>query len=142
MTSAPRLETIPPWLLRIRGIVVVGQPTSGDARRRGGSITMDQGDGKRDEHGSSGQGLRPMRPVRYWFAPTMTLTHHVVEQDHRFVKRCVKLGMGFGAFHTAQQTIQGYEAMHRLRKGQLEGLTKGNILAQSRIINQLFGVTA
>jgi HEAT repeat protein len=36
MTFAPRLETITPWLLRIRGIVVVGQPPAGDARRREG----------------------------------------------------------------------------------------------------------
>ena len=30
----PRLKCIPPWLLRIRGIIVVGQPTAGGARRR------------------------------------------------------------------------------------------------------------
>jgi hypothetical protein len=43
MASAPRLETILPWLLRIRGIVVVGQPTAGDARPRDGSLNMDEG---------------------------------------------------------------------------------------------------
>ena len=68
--------------------------------------------------------------------------NNVVEQDHRFVKRRVNPALGFGAFATAQRTIQGYEAMHRLRKGQLEGLTKGDVLAQNRVINQLFGVAA
>ena len=68
--------------------------------------------------------------------------NNVIEQDHRFVKRRVNPGMGFGAFATAERTIQGYEAMHRLRKGQLEGGTKGDVLAQNRVINQLFGVAA
>jgi IS6 family transposase len=65
-----------------------------------------------------------------------------IEQDHRFVKRRVNLGLGFGAFATAQRTIQGYEAMHRLCKGQLEGVAKGDVLAQNHVIKQLFGVAA
>jgi transposase, IS6 family len=68
--------------------------------------------------------------------------NNVVEQDHRFVKRRVNPGLGFRAFHTAQRTIQGYEAIHMLRKGQIEGLTKTDILAQNRIINQMFGLAA
>jgi transposase-like protein len=68
--------------------------------------------------------------------------NNVVEQDHRFVKRRVNPGLGFGAFTTAQRTIQGYEAMHRLRKGQLHGVAKRDILAQNRVINQLFGLAA
>jgi transposase-like protein len=66
--------------------------------------------------------------------------NNVMEQDHRCVKRRVNPGLGFGAFHTAHRTIQGYEAMHMLRKGQIEGLAKGDVLAQNRVINQLFGV--
>jgi transposase, IS6 family len=68
--------------------------------------------------------------------------NNVVEQDHRFIKRRVNPGLGFSAFSTAQRTIQGYEAMHMLRKGQLEGIAKGNVLAQNRVINQLFGLAA
>jgi transposase, IS6 family len=68
--------------------------------------------------------------------------NNIMEQDHRFVKRRVNPGLGFGAFAKAPRTIQGYEAMHRLRKGQLEGVTKGDILAQNHVINQLFGVAA
>ena len=56
------------------------------------------------------------------------------------MKCLVNLGLGFGTFHTAQRTIQGYEAMHMLRKGQIEGIAKGDVLAQNRVINQLFGV--
>ena len=65
--------------------------------------------------------------------------NNVVEQNHRFVKRRVNPGLGFGAFAMAQRTIQGYEAMHMLHKGQLEGITKGDVLAQNRVINQLYG---
>jgi transposase, IS6 family len=68
--------------------------------------------------------------------------NNVVEQDHRFVKRRVNPGLGFRAFATAQRTIQGYEAMHMLRKGQIEGIAKGDVLAQNRVINQLFGLAA
>jgi transposase, IS6 family len=75
-----------------------------------------------------------LRPCKY--------LNNVVEQDHQFVKGRVNPGLGFGAFLTAQRTIQGYEAMHMLRKGQLEGVTKRDVLAQNRVINQLFGLAA
>jgi len=68
--------------------------------------------------------------------------NNVVEQDHRFVKRRVNPGLGFGAFATAQRTLQGYEAMHMLHKGQIEGMAKRDVLAQNRVINQLFGLAA
>jgi IS6 family transposase len=57
--------------------------------------------------------------------------NNVVEQDHRFIKRRVGPGLGFGAFATARRTIQGYEAMHMIRKGQLEGITTRDVLAQN-----------
>jgi transposase, IS6 family len=41
-----------------------------------------------------------------------------------------------------QRTIQGYEAMHMLRKDQIEGIAKRDILAQNRVIDQLFGLAA
>jgi IS6 family transposase len=68
--------------------------------------------------------------------------NNIVEHDHRFLKRRVNPGLGFGAFATAQRTIQGYEAMHMFRKGQLEGIAKGDVLAQNRVINQLFELAA
>jgi IS6 family transposase len=68
--------------------------------------------------------------------------NNLIEQDHRFVKRRVNPGLGFGTFPTAQRTIQGYEAMHMCRKGQLPGASRGDVLAQNRVINQLFGLAA
>jgi len=70
------------------------------------------------------------------------ICNHTIEQDHRFVKRQVNLGLGFGGFRTAQQTIQGYEAMHMFRKGQIEGIAKRDVLVQNHVINQLFGLAA
>jgi transposase, IS6 family len=68
--------------------------------------------------------------------------NNMVEQDHRFVKRRVNPGLGFGSLHTAQRTIQGYEAMHMIHKGQLEGIGGRDVLAQNRIIDQLFRLAA
>jgi hypothetical protein len=65
-----------------------------------------------------------------------------MEQDHRFVKRRVNPGLGCGAFATAQRTIQGDEVMPMLRKGQLAGMAKRDVLAQNRVSNQLFGFAA
>src|SRR4051812_3658538 len=38
--------------------------------------------------------------------------NNIVEQDHRFVKRRVKQGLGFYSFKTAWRTLQGYEVMN------------------------------
>jgi transposase, IS6 family len=65
--------------------------------------------------------------------------NNVVEQDHRFIERRVNPGLGFGSFRTARRTLPGYEAMHMIRKGQLQSVPRGNILAQNRIIAHLFG---
>ena len=63
-----------------------------------------------------------------------------VEQDHRFIKRLVKPGMGFQSFNTAKRTLQGYEMMNAIRKGQVKGIEKGNILGQIKFVRSLFGV--
>ena len=43
--------------------------------------------------------------------------NNIVEQDHRFIKRLVKPGMGFFSFETAERTLQGYEVLNMIRKG-------------------------
>ena len=50
-----------------------------------------------------------------------------IEQDHRFIKRLVKLGMGFGSFNTARRTLKEYEIMDMIKKGQIEKLGKGAV---------------
>jgi IS6 family transposase len=68
--------------------------------------------------------------------------NNILEQDHRFVKRRVNPGLGFGSFDTARRTLQGDEAMHMIRKGQLQGSPKTDVLAQNRAIAQMFGLVA
>ena len=68
--------------------------------------------------------------------------NNLVEQDHRFIKRRVNPGMGLWSLETAWRTLQGYEAMHQLRKGQVEGTTWGDIRSQGRFIERAFGLAA
>ena len=68
--------------------------------------------------------------------------NNIVEQDHRFIKRRVKLGLGFFSSETAWNTLRGYEAMNMVRKGQMRGVEKGDILGQIAFIAHLFGVAA
>ncbi|GHO55343.1 IS6 family transposase [Ktedonobacter robiniae] len=68
--------------------------------------------------------------------------NNLVEQDHRFIKRLVKPGMGFFPFKTVWNTLQGYESMNMLRKGQVHGVEKGNITEQVTFIASLFGLVA
>jgi transposase, IS6 family len=68
--------------------------------------------------------------------------NNIVEQDHRFIKRRVKPGMGFFSLETAWRTLQGYEVMHMVRKGQMRGVEKGDILGQVAFIASIFGVAA
>jgi transposase-like protein len=68
--------------------------------------------------------------------------NNLVEQDHRFIKRLTKPGMGFFSFKTAWRTLQGFEAMNMIRKGQLQGVAKGDVRGQVALVAQLFGVIA
>ena len=72
------------------------------------------------------------RPIQYW--------NNILEQDHRAIKRRVKANQGFGEFHAARRTIQGYEAMHMIRKGQARGVSGSDVRRQIQFINKLFKV--
>jgi len=75
-----------------------------------------------------------LRPVKY--------LNNLIEQDHRFIKRRTNPGMGFWSFETAWRTLQGYEAMNQLRKGQVRGTTKGDVMSQARFVSTTFGLAA
>ncbi len=64
------------------------------------------------------------------------------EHDHRFVKRRVKPGLGFWSFNTAWRTLRGYEVMNIIRKEQLHGAPKGDVVSRNRMIAQMFGLEA
>jgi transposase, IS6 family len=65
--------------------------------------------------------------------------NNLIEQDHRFIKRLTKPGMGFFSFETAWRTLQGFEVMNMLRKGQVQGVPKGNVRGQVALVATLFG---
>ncbi len=66
--------------------------------------------------------------------------NNLVEQDHRFIKWLVKLGMGFFSFETAWRILQGYTTMNILRKGQIRGIERRDSINQVALIASLFGV--
>jgi transposase-like protein len=68
--------------------------------------------------------------------------NNLIEQDHRFIKRLTKPGMGFFSFETASRTLQGYEAYNMIRKGQLQGVKKGDVRGQVALVAKLFRVIA
>jgi transposase-like protein len=68
--------------------------------------------------------------------------NNIVEQDHPWLKRLVKPGMGFGSFNTARRTVRGCEIMNMMRRGQGLGISKGAIKERIIFINQTRGVVA
>ena len=74
------------------------------------------------------------RPIKY--------RNNLVEPAHRFIQKCVRPGLGFGPFYTAWQTLKGYEVMNMIRKGQMKGAEKGDVIGQLSFINEIFGVAA
>ena len=74
------------------------------------------------------------RPVQY--------LNNIIEQDHRAIKRRVNAKQGFREFQAARRTIQGYEAMNIIRKGQVRWLSGHDVQRQNRFVNDLFDVAA
>ena len=79
-----------------------------------------------------------LRPIKY--------LNNLIEQAPggypRFIKQRVNPGMGFWSFDTAWGTLQGYEATNQLRKGQVQGTSRGDIRSQVRFVSMVFGLAA
>jgi len=74
------------------------------------------------------------RPVQY--------LNNILEQDHRAIKRRVKAKQSFREFQAALRTIEGYEAMHMIRKGQARWVSDDDVRKQNQFIDQLFDLAA
>jgi len=74
------------------------------------------------------------RPVQY--------LNNILEQDHRAIKRRVKDKQSFREFRAARRTIEGYEAMHMIRKGQARWVSDADVRRQNHFIDQLFDLAA
>jgi transposase, IS6 family len=70
------------------------------------------------------------RPVQY--------LNNILEQDHRAIKRRVNAKQGFREFQAARRIIQGYDAMHMIRKGQVRWLSGSDVRRQIRFIEEIF----
>jgi transposase, IS6 family len=85
------------------------------------------------------QGRRLGRRCRCRTCPYL---NNIVEQDHRAIKRRINAKQGFRSFEAAQRTIQGYEVMHMIRKGQVRWLPKGDVSGRVVCINRTPGLRA
>jgi transposase, IS6 family len=73
---------------------------------------------------------------------TCPYLNNIIEQDYRAVKRRMNAKQGFRSFDGACRTIQGYEVMHMIRKGQVRWVPKGDVVGQVLFIRQILGLKA
>lgn len=67
--------------------------------------------------------------------------NNIVEQDHRFIKERICSMLGFKSFKTATFILRGVEAMHMIKKGQID-LRNQSVQNQKEFIHQVFGLIA
>ena len=77
---------------------------------------------------------RKLRRVKY--------LNNVIEQDHRAVRRRWRAMKCFRSFYTAGRTLEGGEARHVLREGQIERSDGRDAVGQAESVEHLFGVAA
>jgi len=68
--------------------------------------------------------------------------NNVIEQDHRAIRRRWRAMQCLRTFHTAERAIEGIEAMHAIRKGQVKRLDGRDSAGQARFVASLFGIAA
>jgi transposase, IS6 family len=68
--------------------------------------------------------------------------NNIIEQDHRSVKKRTWLAKGYGSFQSAWRTLEGIETVNMIRKGRVRWVAKGDVMAQARFIDKLFGIAA
>ena len=70
---------------------------------------------------------------------TCPYLNNIVARDHRAIKRRINASQRFRSFHGARRTIDGYEAVHMIRKGQVRWLPKGDMVGLVLFINATLG---
>jgi transposase-like protein len=68
--------------------------------------------------------------------------NNIIEQDHRFIKKKVRSSQCFKSFHTAEQTLEGIEAVNMMRKGQIKRLAGSDAQGQAKFVASLFQIAA
>jgi len=110
-----------------------------DHRRLPFSISVDKHASYPDAFASSQ--TEKVLPFDCRLRRTKYLTN-IVEQDHRFVRRRWRAMQCFRSFHTAERTIEGIEALHMMRKGQVKRLDGRDAVGQAKFVASLFGIAA
>jgi len=75
----------------------------------------------------------------------MSVSHLSLLEQHRgtgppAIKRRVIASQGFRSFQGARRRIQGYEAVHMIRKGQVRWLAKGDVVGLVLFIHETLGL--
>lgn len=68
--------------------------------------------------------------------------NNVIEQDHRAIRRRWRAMRRFRSFHTAERALEGVEALHMIRKGQVKRLDGRDVVGQAQFVASLFGMAA
>ena len=71
---------------------------------------------------------------------TQRYANNRIESDHRNVKRRLRAMQGPRTFRTARRVIQGIEAVHMIRKGQILGSIRTNLATPSIAFALLLGI--
>lgn len=59
---------------------------------------------------------------------------NIVEQDYRFIRRRWRAVQCFRSFHTAERTLEGIEAAHMMKKGQLKRISGEDVVGQTKFV--------
>lgn len=110
-----------------------------DQRRLPTSISVDKHASYPDAFAASQQ--EKVLPADCRLRRTKYLTN-VVEQDHRFIRRRWRAMQCFRSFHTAERALEGIEASHMMRKGQVKRLAGNDAAGQAKFVEELFQVAA
>jgi transposase-like protein len=71
---------------------------------------------------------------------TRRYANNRIESDHRRVKAKAAAMQGPRTIPTASAVIAGIDALQIIRKGQLIGITRSNLLGQARVFGFLLGL--
>ena len=110
-----------------------------DHRRLPFSISVDKHASYPDAFAASQE--EKVLPLDCKLRRTKYLTN-IVEQDHRAVRRRWRAMQCFRTFHTAERTLEGVEALHMMRKGQVKRLDGRDAQGQAKFVGSLFGIAA
>ena len=110
-----------------------------DHRRLPFSISVDKHASYRDAFVASRE--EKFLPFDRRLRRTKYLTN-TFDQDHHLIRRRWRAMQCFRSFHTAERTLEGVEAMHMMRKGQVKRLSGSDAVGQGKFVMSLFQVAA